>query len=84
MMPNFITPSANMIYLTLNGSNREELVKDLLEKISQENLKNLSVTDEGTQEVYRLDGNLYEQTTYRITYTTPSNSPKVDPDNVVS
>ncbi len=83
-MPDFITPSANMIYLTLNGSSREELVKDLLDKISQETLKNLSVTQEETQEIYRIDGNLYEQTTYEVTYTTPSNSPKVDPDNVTS
>jgi hypothetical protein len=79
----FITPSNNLIYLSLTGSTREEILKDLLDKLIQETLKNLSVTHEGTQEIYRLDDNLYEQTIYRVEFTTPSNASKVDPDNVV-
>lgn len=82
-MLDFITPSNNLIYLSLTGSTREEILKDLLDKLIQETLKNLSVTHEGTQEIYRLDDNLYEQTIYRVEFTTPSNASKVDPDNVV-
>ena len=57
MLTNFITPSTNLIHLSLTGSNREEILKDLLDKLTQETLKNLSVTNEGTQEIYRLDDN---------------------------
>jgi hypothetical protein len=79
----FITPSTNLIHLSLTGSTREEIIKDLLDKLSQETLKNLSVTHEGTQEIYRLDDNLYDQDVYRVEFTTPSNASKVDPDSVV-
>ena len=82
-MLDFITPSTNLIHLSLTGSTREEILKDLLEKLSQETLKNLSVTHEGTQEIYRLDDNLYEQNVYRVEFTTPANASKVDPDSVV-
>ena len=83
MLTNFITPSTNLIHLSLTGSNREEILKDLLDKLTQETLKNLSVTNEGTQEIYRLDDNLYDQTSYRVEFTTPSTASRVDPDNVV-
>lgn len=82
-MLDFITPSTNLIHLSLTGSTREEIIKDLLDKLSQETLKNLSVTHEGTQEIYRLDDNLYDQDVYRVEFTTPSNASKVDPDSVV-
>lgn len=83
MTLNFLTPSTNLIHLSLTGSNREEILKDLLDKLTQETLKNLLVTNEGTQEIYRLDDNLYEQTIYRVEFTTSSTASKVDPDNVV-
>jgi hypothetical protein len=83
MLTDFITPSTNLIHLSLTGSTREEILKDFLDKLSQETLKNLSVTHEGTQEIYRLDDNLYEQDVYRVEFTTPSNASKVDPDSVV-
>jgi hypothetical protein len=83
MALDFITQSTNLIHLSLTGSTREAILKDLLDKLTQENLKNLSVTNEGTQEIYRLDDNLYEQTIYRVEFTTPSTASKVDPDNVV-
>ena len=82
-MLDFVTPSTNLIHLSLTGSTREEILKDLLEKLSQQTLKNLSVTNEGTQEIYRLDDNLYDQTSYRVEFTTPSPASRVDPDNVV-
>jgi hypothetical protein len=83
MLTDFITPSTNLIHLSLTGSTREEILKDFLDKLSQETLKNLSVTHEGTQEIYRLDDNLYEQNVYRVEFTTPANASKVDPDSVV-
>lgn len=83
MLTDFITPSTNLIYLAVTGSTREEILKDFLDKLTQETLKNLSVTNEGTQEIYRLDDNLYEQTIYRVEFTTPSNASRVDPDSVV-
>ena len=83
MLTDFITPSTNLIHLALTGSTREEILKDLLEKLSQETLKNLLVTHEGSQEIYRLDDNLYDQTSYRVEFTTHSTASKVDPDNVV-
>lgn len=82
-MLNFITPSANLIHLSLIGSTPETVLQDLLDKLSLEKLENILVSNEGTQEIFRLDDQLYNQTMYRVTYTTPSTAQKLDPDAVV-
>jgi|LakMenEpi03Aug12_release.lakeMendotaPanAssembly.Ray.scaffolds.fasta_scaffold178504_2 hypothetical protein len=83
MLTDFITPSTNLIHLSLTGSTPETVLKDLLDKVSLEKLENLLVSNQGTQEIYRLDDQLYNQTIYRLTYTTPSTAQKLDPDGVV-
>lgn len=83
MLTDFITPSTNLIHLSLTGSTPETVLKDLLDKVSLEKLENLLVSNQGTQEIYRLDDQLYNQTIYRLTYTTQSTAQKLDPDGVV-
>lgn len=81
-MLNFITPSTNIVHLSLTGNSPETVLRDLLDKLTQEQLENLSVTLEDSQEVYRLDDNLYLQEIYRLTFTTPATAQKLDPDAV--
>lgn len=82
MLNNFITPSTNLIHLTLTGDSPETVLKDLLEKLTKEQIENLSVTLEDSQEIYRLDDNLYLQEIYRLVFTTPATAQKLDPDAV--
>ncbi len=41
MLTDFITPSTNLIHLSLTGSTPETVLKDLLDKVSLEKLENL-------------------------------------------
>ena len=79
----FITPSPNLIHLSLNGSTPETVLKDLLNKLSLETLENLSVTSEGIEEVYRLDDNLYNQEKFQVTFSSLSTALELDPDDVL-
>lgn len=86
-MLDFLTSSSsNMVYLSLEGSTPQDVLKNLLDKLTLENLENI-VIEKKAIEFYKLVNNEVNQIsgeTYQIQYKTPSSPPLLSPDIVIT
>jgi hypothetical protein len=81
-MLDFLTSSSNMVYLSVDGSTPQAVLEDLLNKLIQENLENITI-EKQEKESYKVVNNTVNQVSerrYNLQYKTTSLPPILSPD----
>lgn len=80
---NWLTITPTTIELELDGATPLALLESLLDKLTASPLPGFVVEYIGAGEIFRLDGNLYDQVEYRITTITPAPELPLDIGEIV-
>lgn len=80
---NWLTITPTQIELELDGTTPLALLESFLDKLTFEPLPGFVVEYLGAGEIFRLDGNFYNEINYRVSILTPAPDIPLEIDQVV-
>ena len=79
-MINNINIVGNSCQITVTGNTPEQIFENILKGIEAENLKNISVSTQAENIIFR--ESFYTETSYFFRLSTPASPIAIDPDNI--